>query len=125
MASRRMFSKVFVRDENFIEMPEGAQSLYFHLGIEADDDGCVQPAQVMRITGAKTDSLKILEAKGFVIPLIGGRVMVITHWKMHNLIQKDRYHTSVYRDLMIKTGLRLTKEGMYTLCIQNDSILLT
>jgi hypothetical protein len=114
-----MFSKQITKSEEFLEMPEGSQLLYFHLGMEADDDGIVQPAQVMRITGAKTDALKVLQAKGFLLALEGGRAMVITHWKINNWIQKDRYNPSIHRKLLEKSDVLVDEHNMYTSRIQD------
>jgi len=50
-------------------MPLSAQALYFHLGMYADDDGFVSPQKIVRMIGANPDDLKMLMAKGFVIPL--------------------------------------------------------
>jgi hypothetical protein len=124
MAQRRMFSKEVVRSEEFLEMPSDAQTLYFHLGIDADDDGFVQPAQVMRITGAKIDSLKVLEAKGFIIQIDGERVIIITHWKMNNFIKKDRYKASIYLGLLNKYSIKLINFNdnlKYIRCTPSDS----
>ena len=41
MANRRMFSKDVVETDKFLNMPLTSQALYFHLGMEADDDGFV------------------------------------------------------------------------------------
>jgi hypothetical protein len=97
MANRRMFSKEVIRTDKFLEMPQTAQCLYFHLGIEADDDGFISPKMVMRTLGSNEDDLKILIAKGFIIPFESG-VIVIRHWKTHNYIQSDRYRKTLYQD---------------------------
>jgi hypothetical protein len=107
-------------------MPGDAQALYLQLGIDADDDGFVQPAQVMRITGAKIDSLRVLEAKGFVIPFPNERVIVITHWKMNNFIKKDRHKASIYLGLLAKYGIILENSHdniKYIACTTSDSAL--
>jgi hypothetical protein len=92
-------------------MPQSAQNLYFHLGVEADDDGFVSPKVVMRMLGSPDDDLKLLLAKQFAIPFDDG-VLVITHWRQHNEIRRDRYKPTIYQDKMKK--LRLTN-GIYTL----------
>lgn len=97
MANRRMFSQRITGDEKFLEMPTSAQNLYFHLGIYADDDGFVNPQKIVRMIGANPDDLKVLLAKGFVIPFETG-VIVITHWKENNYIQADRYTPTIYQD---------------------------
>lgn len=77
MASRRMFSKDVVCSDRFLDMPASAQALYFQYGLEADDDGFVSaPKKILRLTNASDDDLKILVAKGFLIPFDSGVVVV-------------------------------------------------
>ena len=92
-----MFSKSIIRTDNFLDMPLTAQCLYFHLGIEADDDGFVTPKMVMRTLGSNEDDLKVLIAKQFVIPFESG-VIVIRHWKENNYIQSDRYKATIFQN---------------------------
>lgn len=66
MSSRRMFSKRIVGATRFVRMPATSQNLYFHLGINADDDGVVEAYPVMRMIGASDDDLRVLVAKEFV-----------------------------------------------------------
>ena len=69
MANRRMFSVDVVCTDKFIEMPSSTQALYFQLGMKADDDGFIaSPKQITRMVGAGEDYLKLLIAKGFIIP---------------------------------------------------------
>ncbi len=45
-------------------MPEGAQNLYFHMGLLADDDGFVgDPRRILKMLNANEDNLGILIAK--------------------------------------------------------------
>ena len=91
MASRRMFSKDVVCSDRFLDMPASAQALYFQYGLEADDDGFVSaPKKILRLTNASDDDLKILVAKGFLIPFDSG-VVVIRDWKINNYLRRDRY----------------------------------
>ena len=39
MAERRMFHRLVVESDKFLDLSIGAQALYFHLGMQADDDG--------------------------------------------------------------------------------------
>jgi len=97
MAQKRMFSNSVVGSDDFLEMPDSAQNLYFHLSMQADDDGFVDNwKSIMRMTGKKEDDMKILIAKSFVIPFDTG-VLVIKHWKINNYIQKDRYKETIYK----------------------------
>jgi len=87
-------SKKIIDTDNFLDMPQSTQCLYFHLLLRADDDGFIQsPKSIMRITGCKEDDLKLLNAKGFVIGFETG-VIVIRHWRIHNYVQSDRYSKS-------------------------------
>lgn len=91
MANRRMFSADVVCTDRFVEMPSSTQALYFQLGMKADDDGFISsPKQITRMVGAAEDDLKLLAANGFIIPFESG-VVVISDWKINNLIRKDRY----------------------------------
>ena len=89
-----MMSKKIIDTDNFLDMPQSTQCLYFHLLLRADDDGFIQsPKSIMRITGGKDDDLKLLVAKRFVIGFETG-VIVIRHWRIHNYVQSDRYSKS-------------------------------
>lgn len=117
MAERRMFANKVISSDDFLDMPATTQLLYFHLGMRADDDGFVgSPRAVMRMIGASNDDLKLLCAKDYIIPFKSG-IVLVTHWKINNYIQKDRYHETVY--LSEKQGVTAKENGMYTSCIQN------
>lgn len=129
MAERRMMSKSIIKSDTFLDMPATTQNLYFHMLLDADDDGFINaPKSIMRMIGAKEDDMKVLTAKQFVIPFESG-VVVIKDWKIHNYIQNDRYKPSALpeRDL-----LNIQKDKSYTLkadvsildtkCIQDVSI---
>lgn len=100
MAERRMFTTKIVDSDAFLDMPLSAQALYFHLNMRADDDGFVNnPKKIQRMIGASEDDLKLLIAKRFILTFESG-VVVIKHWRMHNLLRKDRYHPTQYQDEM-------------------------
>jgi hypothetical protein len=117
MATKRMFSKEITNSDIFLDMPNSTQSLYFHLGMNADDDGFVSPRSIMRLCGSNDDDLGILIAKGFLIRF-EDFVVVITHWKVNNEIKADRKKPSIYQEHL--KNLRLT-EGKSYQCIQNVS----
>ena len=108
MANKRMFAKEIIHCDEFLDMPLGSQALYFHLGMNADDDGFVQPKSVMRLCQAKDDELKILIAKGFIIPF-ENLVVVITHWHVNNYLQNDRYKPTIYQELLKQLTKNETK----------------
>jgi hypothetical protein len=96
-----MFSKTITNTDNFIDMPPSAQNLYFHLGMNADDDGFVTPKMIMKMLGSVDDDLRILIAKNYVYPFESG-VIVIRHWKENNYIQADRYRATLYQEELKK-----------------------
>lgn len=124
MAERRMFAKTIIDSDAFLDMPLSSQALYFHLSMRADDDGFINNAKkIQRTLGCADDDMKLLLAKNFIIPFETG-VCVIKHWKIHNLIQKDRYKPTVYVEH--KDKLSLKNNNVYTLdtqCIQDVSSL--
>lgn len=90
-----MFSPEIVGSEEFKTMPMSSQALYFHLGMDADDDGFIQPKLLMRAIGFTDDDLKVLLAKRFLLEF-GNGVVVIKHWLIHNMIRTDRYKPTRY-----------------------------
>ena len=89
-----------------------ARCLYFTLAMLADDDGFINsPKSIMRQCGSTTDDMNILISKRFVLTFESG-VVVIKHWRIHNLIQKDRYRETKY--LEEKSTLMLDENKAYT-----------
>lgn len=95
-----MFAKAIIGSARFLRMPATSRLLYYDLGMEADDDGCVEAFVVMRKTGANDDDLRVLVSKGFVRVLNEDLVSLILDWKTNNYLQKDRYHPSIYAKLI-------------------------
>lgn len=113
MAARRMFAKAVVQQDSFLDMPLSTQALYFHLGMEADDDGFLDTARrVMRSIGASVDDLRVLIAKGFILE-VGEGIVVITHWKASNYVQSDRYKPTLHTEK--KAMLSLANGQKYVL----------
>lgn len=98
MAQRRMFSKRITDTDTFLAMPLSTQALYFHLNMGADDEGFIDRANsIRRSVGASEDDMKLLVAKGFLIPFDSG-VVVIRHWRIHNYIQGDRFQSTLHQN---------------------------
>lgn len=97
MAQKRMFDKIITNDDNFLEMPNSTQALYFHLSMNADDDGFVNNwKSIMKTTGTKEDDLKILISKSYLIPFDSG-IIVIKHWRINNYLRGDRYRPTQFQ----------------------------
>ena len=112
MAERRMFTDKITESDVFLDMPLSTQALYFHFCMNADDDGFVKnPKRIQRMLGASDDDCKLLVLKRFVLPFESG-VIVIKHWRMHNLLRKDRYKPTEY--IEEKSMLKIKENGAYT-----------
>ena len=112
MAERRMFTDKITESDVFLDMPLSTQALYFHFCMNADDDGFVKnPKRIQRMLGASDDDCKLLVMKRFVLPFESG-VIVIKHWRMHNLLRKDRYKPTEY--IEEKSMLKIKENGAYT-----------
>lgn len=111
MAERRMFSKKITQADEFLELPVSTQLLYFHLCLEADDDGFLgKPKSVVRACCAASDDLERLVKAQYVISFPSG-VVAIRHWRVHNQIRKDRYHETYYQEEFL--SLTIDEQGVY------------
>lgn len=124
-----MFSKAVINSDAFLDMPISARCLYFHLGMQADDDGFVaSPKAITRSASCSEDDLKLLVAKRFIIAF-GSGIVVIRHWKQHNYIPKDRYKPTTYlceqAEIVLENGVYEKRihdvSELDTSCIQTVS----
>lgn len=84
-----------------MKLTKDAQVLYFHLCLNADDDGAVEGFPVRRSIGIEEDAYANLVGRGFVTVLDQeNEVLYINDWNEHNKIRPDRLQTSVYRNLI-------------------------
>ena len=97
MAERRMFAKSVVLSGPFIRLPAKTQLLYFHLGMQADDEGFVSaPELAMRASKTSSKELNQLIKEEFLLRFPSG-VYVMRHWFIHNNIRRDRYNPTVFQ----------------------------
>ena len=104
IAERRMISKKIVESARFIKMPASSQNLYFHLLLNADDDGIVEAFTVMNLIRANDDDLRVLVGKGFVQLLSEELVSYIVDWREQNKIRADRKVDSIYKELLLRVN---------------------
>jgi hypothetical protein len=106
--SKRMFSTNIVESDAFLDMPLTAQSLYFHLSMNADNDGFVNPKRIVRMTGAANDDLQILIIKRFILVFDSG-IAVIKHWWINNTKRHDRHVPTTYQNELAELCLKDNK----------------
>ncbi len=98
MAERRMFHSSVVESDAFLDLPAGAQALYFHMGMHADDDGFVNcPKQILRKLRRPQKDLQILIDEQFLLDFDG--IVVLRHWRLANSLKNDRYKALQYPQL--------------------------
>lgn len=113
MATKRMFAKSITDSDAFLDMPLSSQALYFHLGMEADDDGFVgNPRRIQRIIGANEDDLKVLIGKNFLIAFENG-IVVVKHHRINNNWDRHNCKRTTYIDQF--NQLRVKENKAYTL----------
>lgn len=118
MAIRRMFSSDIVESDDFTGMSPGAQTLYLHMIMKADDDGLVNSTRtVMLVNRIPDDALTELCDRGFVYNFENG-VAVVIHWLVHNKLRKDRYNPTRYVELYSRLTLR--PDGSYAVSREGE-----
>ena len=119
LGEKRMFSRKVVESDAFLDMPATAQMLYFHLCLNADDEGFISaPKRVMRMVGASEKDLKALADLRFILGFESG-VVVIKHWWLNNTKRKDRLQPTDYAEE--KALLFMKDNGAYTFTKSHDN----
>ena len=111
MADRRMIHRKVIESDSFYSLPEGAQAMYTHLSINADDDGFVNCAGSIasRIKNGKAMLKKLVDER-FVLRF--GEVYVLKHWRIGNSLKNDRSKPLTYPS--IAAALWLKPNRSYT-----------
>ena len=100
MAKKRMFSVEIGESDAFCTMPSSAQSLYFHLCLNADDDGFVDKwKSILRYLKVRQPMLDLLIDQEYILEFPND-VLLVSDWRRHNTIKLDRYTESAYRYLL-------------------------
>lgn len=112
MAERRIFHASVVESDAFLDMPVGAQALYFHIGMHADDDGFVNgPKQIARKLRVGRQYITLLVEKGFLLQF--DDLVVLRHWLVANSLKNDRLRLPRYTEIAAK--LYVEENRQYTL----------
>lgn len=118
MAIKRMFSKKITNTDKMLSLPFSAQVLYFHLGMNADDDGFVgNPLSITRSIGATQADLDTLVNNDYLIRFDNG-IYLIKDWRVNNYIRPDRYQQTAYSDLL--SEIFIDENGRYETGIPPD-----
>lgn len=105
MADRRMIHRKVVESDSFYDLPEGAQAIYAHLSINADDDGFVNCAGSIaaRMKNGKAMLKKLVDER-FVLRF--GEVYVLKHWRIGNSLKNDRSKPLTYPSIAAMLWLK-------------------
>ena len=111
MAKRRMLDISIIESDRFRLMPPSAQTLYFHLNMNADDDGFVGMWKtLLRCLGIRAIHLTTLIEEEYVI-MLNDDVLLISDWNLHNKIRRDRYCMGHYNSLL--ESVEIQSNGRY------------
>jgi hypothetical protein len=118
MANKRMFAKTVISTDTFVCMSLSAQALYFHFGINADDDGFIDnPKSIQRMIGSTDEDLKELLSNGYIIQ-VGYNLYLVKHWRLNNnKIEPKKYNGTVYKKEFANVIL---KNNVYELKNHNE-----
>lgn len=106
MAERRMFAKIIIDSDDFLDMPLSSQALYFHLSMRAYDKGIVINARaIAKSIGASIEDINILVENHFIVPEESSYRIV--HWYENNGIgetakKRNNYSYRKWRELVLK-----------------------
>lgn len=114
MANRRMFSKKVSESTRFLRMSESARLLYYDLGMEADDEGFVEARNVVRMTGARLETLNELADNKYICILNEYGLCWLTCWFENNYIQSDRKQPSAYHHYLDALREQYPIEDIFT-----------
>lgn len=108
MADRRMFHKKVVESDPFYQLSEGAQAIYMHLCMNADDDGFVNNAKGItnQFKGGPAKLAQLVE-KRFVLKF--DDVYVIKHWRIGNSLKNDRMKLPTYPGVAAKIWIKTNR----------------
>ena len=119
MAQKRMFDRAVIENRKFLRVSLTSKAAYFLLGMEADDEGFVDPERVMRLYKVEVADIKSLAEAELVIPFKSG-VVVITDWNKNNWLDGRRIRPTEYQEE--KKQVVLTDKKEYVLSIGAASI---
>lgn len=113
MARSRMINKRLINKDKFLQLPGTTQLLYFHLCLNADDDGFLDNAlTIIRQLPTTIEDFKTLIEKEYVL-MLDEDLYVITHWRIHNRLDKCHYRATNYISFMKK--IFMDENEVYTL----------
>ena len=107
MATKRMFNRKIIETDAFLSLSDAAQNLYFHLNLNADDDGFLDNvSSIMAQTKKGQKELDTLIENGLILH-VSKYIYAITHWFLHNNLQNDRFKPTIYKkekDMLERPG---------------------
>ena len=110
--SGRAFSYSVVESDAFLDLSYDVQVLYFHLVMNADDNGIIDNAvAVLRYLNMEKTALTRLVGSGFLLTFPDG-LYVVKHWKQHCEDIETEYVESRYKNVL--DSLRIdSRSGTY------------
>lgn len=112
MASKRIISYNVVEGDSFLDLSHSSQLLYFHFLMNVDNEGFVpHPTALLRTLALSRRNFDELVNKEFIILFKAEKVVLISHWLVHNP-SRFFYNDCAYPRLAER--VYITKDGLYT-----------
>lgn len=103
MAKHRMLNVQLIESSKFYALSNGAQALYVHFNMHADDDGIVDAHLLLRgIKGAKKYLDELIDS-GYIVRFGVDNLLFIPDWCRHNRLRRDRKTDSEHLDELLAT----------------------
>ncbi len=110
MSKKRMFCDDVTHDDSFIDMSVQAQLLYYHIGMDTDDEGfCDKVSTCMFRAKATKKHLKELIDNKYLIDF--GKVVLVKHHFLNNTKRSDRIKETKWKDY--RNQVELDDDGIY------------
>ena len=99
MATRRVIARAVIETGEFEELSVLAQLFYLRLNLIADDDGFADAFTLRKMLAVSDDELAELTQGDFLRKVPDKKHLYhIRHWRIHNTIDRTKYHASPYFD---------------------------
>ena len=114
MANKRIVAYHIVESDAFYDLEARSQLLYFHLLMNADNEGFIgNVTSLIRALSLSRRNLDELVLNGFVICFKKQKVALITHWLIHN--PSKFFYSSDLTYPLLAEKVFVTREAKYTL----------
>lgn len=116
--TRTCFARSICCADDFLELPNDSQLLYFHLNFEADNDGVIDGMKkTLRAIGSTNEALVALVDAGYLLKI--DDCYLIRDWCVHNKKDTHNYYPGSHQDVMAQVEQVSDRNRAYRLIVNN------